>query len=175
MRPRPPAAPTSPDADLRDTLDLLSQVVAILSDRLDRQTATLDWLAKGQLQAHAATSPDHVAAATAQAVTDALGPRLTEIVDAMEELNGTKAVLRERWRIVDREEARLGRWRVQPWAVVAGIPLALVIFLAFTVPRAVAQTSFTCRATGGTWWEATERYPAICLFATHGQNEANAS
>ncbi len=22
---------------------------------------------------------------------------------------------------------------------------------------------------------ATERYPAVCLFATHGQNEANAS
>ncbi len=95
MPPRPPASPASPDADLRDTLDLLSQVVASLSDRLDMQTATLDRLAKGQLQAHAATSPDRVAVATAQAVTGALGPRLTEIMDTMEELNGTKAVLRE--------------------------------------------------------------------------------
>ncbi len=44
----------------------------------------------------------------------------------------------------------MGCWRVQPWAVVAGIPLALVIFLALTFPRAVAQTPLTCHATGGT-------------------------
>lgn len=169
----PPRLPSSSDADLQATLDLLSQVVANISDRLDTQTATLDRLAKTQAQP--APSPDRLAAATAQAVRDDLGPRLTEILDAMEVLNGGKALLNERWRAFDREEARQGRWRVQPWAVVLGIPLALVLLLALAIPRAVSQTPVTCRATGGTWWDATERYPAVCLFAADGQEEARAS
>lgn len=168
MPPRPPA---SPDADLRDTLDLLSQVVADISDRLDKQGHTLQaigstvtTLAQRKTEAH---TSDRVADATARAVGKTLVPSLHKIVDAMEELNGTKAVLRDRWRIVDREEARLGRWKVEPWSVVLGIPLALLLLLALTVPRAVAQTPLTCRATGGTWWDATDAYPATCLFSAN--------
>jgi len=169
MPPRPPASPASPDADLRDTLDLLSQVVADISDRLDKQGHALQAIGStvttlAQKEAEAPTS-DRVADATARAVGKSIVPSLHKIVDAMEELNGTKALLRDRWRIVDREEARLGRWKFEPWSVVVGIPLALLLLLAFTVPRAVAQTPLTCRATGGTWWDATEAYPATCLFS----------
>jgi len=172
MPPRPPA---SSDADLHATLDLLSQVVANISDRLDRQSATLDRLAKAQGQVQPPISPDRVAAATAQVVRDDLGPRLTEILDAMEVLNGGKALLNERWRAFDREEARHGRWKVQPWAVVAGIPLALVLLLALAVPRAAAHASFTCRATGGTWSPATEHFLSGCTYSADKRAAASRS
>ncbi len=167
-----------PDAELRETLDLLGQLVANMSDRLDRQAAALDRLAEaqGQMQAQAAAfPPDHVAPAAAAAIRDALVPHLHKIVDVMQELNGGKALLRERWRAFDREEARQGRWRFQPWSVVLGIPLALVLVLALAVPRAVAQTPLTCRAFGGDWWGATQNYPAACYFWTDRRNEAGSS
>lgn len=150
------------DKALHETLDLLSQVAASISDRLDKQSGTFDRLEAAQ----AAASPDRVAGATARAVREALGPDLLKIVSVLEELGGGKALLRERLRTMDREEARQGRWRTHPTAVIVGIPLVLVLLLALAVPRAVAQTPLTCRATGGTWYEASERYPAACLFST---------
>ena len=149
------------DKALHETLDLLSQVVASISARLDRQSETLDRLAAAQ----AAASPDRVAGATAPAVREAVGPHLLKIVSVLEELGGGKAFLRERLRAMDREEARQGHWRTHPAIVVVGIPLALVLMLALAMPRAVAQTPLTCRATGGTWYDASETYPAACLFA----------
>ena len=70
---------------------------------------------------------------------------------------------------VDEEEARLGRWLFQPWAVTLGVPLGLGLLLAALMPSAVAQTELTCRAAGGIWWVATERYPAACTFQAHGR------
>ncbi|TNC46477.1 hypothetical protein FHG66_18815 [Rubellimicrobium rubrum] len=172
----PPGPPSSLDAELRETLDLLSQVVASLSERMDRQTEVLDRLVEMQARdsVEANTSPDRVAALASTATTDAVGkillPSLTRLVGLLEELGGGKALLRERLRAMDREEARRGRWRTHPWAVVTGIPLALILLLAFAVPRAVAQAPITCHATGGTWYEASERYPAACLFRADARN-----
>jgi hypothetical protein len=87
----------------------------------------------------------------------------------MDGLTGGKALLRERWRAFDREEARQGRWRFEPWAVSLGIPLALGLLLAAVMPSAVAQTPLTCRGAGGWWWVATERYPAVCVFEARGR------
>ena len=165
----PPGPPSSLDAELRETLDLLSQVVASISDRLDKQGEVLDRLANAQEQAQAAASPDRAAQITTQAVHDPLLPSLTKLVGLLEELGGGKALLRERLRAMDREEARQGRWRIHPWAVVGGIPLALALLLALVMPRAVAQTPLTCRATGGTWYAATETYPAACVFPVHAR------
>lgn len=162
MTPRPPSSAPSSEVDLTETLDLLSQVVASISDRLDKQSETLDRLAAAQ----ATAPPDQVALANAHAVREALVPYLVKIVNVMEEMGGTKVLLRERLRAMDREEARQGRWRTHPAALIVGVPLALVLLLALAVPRAVAQTPLTCRATGGTWSEATAAYPTACLFAT---------
>ena len=71
----------------------------------------------------------------------------------------------------DREEARQGRWRVQPWAVVLGIPLALVTVLVLAVPRAAAQTPLTCRTAGGEWLGPTETYPAAFMFSANRKDE----
>ena len=158
-----------PDRELPETLDLVATLVASVADRLDKQGEALDGLVEAQGQAHERIDPDRVAAATARAVSQALVPELHKIVDTMDGLTGGKALLRERWRAFDREEARLGRWRFQPWAVSLGIPLALGLLLAAFMPSAVAQTPLTCRAAGGWWWVATERYPAVCVFEAHGR------
>ena len=158
-----------PDRELPETLDRIAKLVASVSDRLDKQGEALDHLTKAQAQTQAATSPDRVAAATAAAVRDTLVPELHKIADTMDGLTGGKALLRERWRAFDAEEARQGRWRFQPWAVVLGIPLALGLLLAAFMPSAVAQTPLTCRAVGGLWWAQTERYPAACTFTAEGR------
>ena len=164
-----------PDRELPETLELIAKLVASVSDRLDKQGEALDRLAKTQAQTQAAASPDRVAAATAAAVRDTLVPELHKIVDTMDGLTGGKALLRERWRAFDAEEARQGRWRFQPWAVVLGIPLALVVVLALLVPRAAAYASLTCRATGGTWSAATEHFLSGCTYSADKRAAASGS
>ena len=115
------------------------------------------------------------AGAAAAAVRDTLVPELHKIVDTMDGLTGGKALLRERWRAFDAEEARQGRWRFQPWAVVVGIPLALVVVLALLVPRAAAYAAFTCRATGGTWSPATEHFLSGCTYSADKRAAASSS
>lgn len=158
------------DRELPQTLDLIARLVASVSDRLDAQGEAIGQVAKAQAQAKGgAGDADTQARITAEAVRRVLTPELHKIVEAMEELNGTKALLRERWRVVDREEARLGRWLFQPLAITLGVPLGLGLLLAAFMPSAVSQTELTCRAAGGLWWVATERYPAACTFQAKGQ------
>ena len=157
------------DRELPETLDLIAKLVASVSDRLDKQGEALAKLTQAQARAHESIEPQRIAATTARFIRETLAPELHKIVDAMEELNGTKALLRKRWQAVDEEEARLGRWRFQPWAITLGVPLGLGLLLAALMPSAVSQTELTCRAAGGIWWVATERYPAACTFQAHGR------
>jgi hypothetical protein len=157
------------DRELPETLDLIAKLVASVSTRLDKHGEALDRLTQAQAQAMESMEPDRIAAATGRSIRQTLSPDLHKLVDAMQELNGTKALLRKRWQAVDEEEARLGRWRFQPWAVTLGIPLALGLLLAAVMPSAVSQTPLTCRAAGGIWWAQTERYPAACLFTAKGR------
>ncbi len=168
------SAPDLSPAELRVLLDGMSQVLERAFDRLDDQTRALDRVAAAMAEVNAtlarqakaeAADPQRVAHATAAAVRETIAPLLHKIVDAMEQLNGTKALLRQRMRAFESEEAIYGRWRLYPVTLVAGIPLLLAAVLALAVPRAVAQTSLTCRATGGEWWNETESYPAACLFS----------
>ena len=169
----------TPDTHLHETLDLLGTLLAEVSRRVEVQGATLDRLAvAGEAQkakpttsssAPAPVDLGRLAQVTREAVREALNPTTARLVDILETLTGTKALLRERMRAIDRDEARQGRWRYQPWAVVVGLPLLLVTVLALTVPRAVAQTPLTCRATGGTWYDASEEYQAACMFLAKGR------
>jgi hypothetical protein len=169
------------DAELRAILDGMSQVMEGTLDRLDDQTRALHKLtaaveALGAKPGPAATIDlGGVSRVTGEAVRDALKPTLTKLVDVLETMTGAKALLRERMRAMDREEARQGRWRFQPWAVVVGIPLAALLALALTVPRAAAQFSPTCRLTGGTWYDATDSYTAACMYPKEGRDAAAGS
>ncbi len=176
-----------PDRNVPETLELIAKLLASVSERVDKQTEALDELtgALGELataeagalerivatqeRTQAAADPDRTAALAARSVSQALVPELHKIVDTMDGLTGGKALLRERWRAFDREEARQGRWRFEPWAVSLGIPLALGLLLAAVMPSAVAQTPLTCRAAGGLWLTQTERDPAACMLNARGR------
>ena len=108
---------------------------------------------------------------------------MRKLVDVMEDLTGKKEVLRQRLRAIrrhdkmKREEARGDRWRSRPvaLAVVVGIPLLLVTVLALAVPRAAAHASLACRATGGTWSPATERFLSGCTYSADRRAKASGS
>lgn len=158
---------TPADKQTRETLDLVAQLVASLSDRVDR-------LAEAQKTTLAA--PDRVAEATsratAQAVRDTFMPDMRKLVDVMEDLTGRKEILQERVRAIKRhdkmkrEQAGQGPWRSRSvaLAVIAGIPLLLTVVLGLALPRAMAETSPTCRAMGGQWSDPDQTRPAVCLF-----------
>ena len=157
---RQPETPMRTDKELHETLDLLSQVVADISDRVDGQTAALGRLADAQ--AH--TDPERVAAATSNAVRETFLPDMTRLVDVVEDLTGRKEVLRKRIRALTAEEARLSRWRRHvplAWALAAA--LALVVVFALVLPRALAQTGPTCWAMGG-HWRGDDATPKACVF-----------
>ena len=154
-----------PDRELPETLDLIAKLVASVSDRLDQQREALDGLAKAHTQAQVTTSPDRVAQATASAVQGALVPHLHKIVDVMQELNGGKAILRERLRLVTAEEARASWWRRHvPFALTLLGAYALVLVFGLAFPRAMAEHSLTCWAIGGLWHGPDADLPATCTF-----------
>lgn len=154
-----------PDRELPETLDLIAKLVASVSTRLDAHGEALDRLTKAHAQAQAAASPDRTAQATATAVQGALVPHLHKIVDVMQELNGGKAILRERLRAVTREEARASRWRRHvPFSLTLLGAYALVLVFGLAFPRAMAEHSLTCRAIGGLWHGPDANLPATCTF-----------
>lgn len=163
------------EEEMLKTLQELSTAMTNISDRMNEQAKDLATLkrTKAQAQPQDPVDPDHVARLAAHAVHQSLAPEIAKIVDAMRELNGTKAMLRERWRVVDREEARLGRWLFLPLTVTVGVPLVLAIVLAVTIPRAVAYTPFTCRMTGGTWYEPSERLLSACSYTSDERASAD--
>lgn len=172
----------TPDKDLHETLDLLGTLLAEVSRRVETQGAALDRLTaavEAQKAKPGASAPPvdlgRVAQVTEEAVRNALRPSLMKLLSILETLTGTKALLRERMRAIDREQAHHGRWRYQPWAVVVGIPLLLVLVLALTVPRAAAYASLTCRATGGTWSPATEHFLSGCTYSADQRAAASSS
>lgn len=168
------------DRELPETLDLIATLVASISDRLDAQGEALLRLTQAQGHAQAAIALDRVAhataAATARSVRDTLVPELHKIVDALGELNGAKAVLRERLRLVSREEARASWWRRHvPFALTLLGAYALVLVFGLAFPRAMAEHGLTCRAIGGTWHGPDATLPATCTFWLEAADRAQAS
>lgn len=161
----------TPEEEMLKTLQELSTAMTNISDRMNDQAKDLATLKRAKAQD--SLDPDLLARSTAETVRRSLEPQIAKIVDAMRELNGTKAMLRERWRVVDREEARLGRWLFLPLTVTVGVPLVLAVVLAVTIPRAVAYTPFTCRMTGGTWYEPSERLLSACSYTSDERASAD--
>lgn len=157
---RSEAPAMSDDEELHETLDLLSQVVADISSRLDHQGEVLDRLAETQER----FDPNRMAATASTAASEALARPIDRLLDAIADLTGRKAVLRERLRNLKREESRASRWRRHlPLAWTSGAVLLLVLALVFGLPRAMAQVSPTCQAMGGDWYRSANGQEA-CIF-----------
>ena len=174
------AAPALSDADLRETLDLLSTVVASVSDRMDSQTQAIDRLTKTaaetRLAAFAArsqTDPDLFAEQAGARITKSLTPAVdaqTQLVNMLAEeiqrlavLNGEHKTTREDLlKSIRGEKAEAERWKKRiPFIAILG--LVLVLGLGLGLPRLMADNATTCRLMGGQMLVPATGDPACVL------------
>ena len=146
----PPAPPALSDVALRETLDLLGQVVASMSARLDKQGEQIEAMAKAVEKTRIAakrteqqTDPAAYARFIGTEVENALDKVLDEIAGAIRAIRSdhetTAARLKELEQAEERALERLrqelseaARWRRRvPWvwtgAVVVGLVLAAIL------------------------------------------------
>lgn len=160
------AAPALSDADLRETLDLLSTVVASVSDRMDSQTQAIDRLTKTAAEtrqaafaARSQTDPELFAEQAGKQIGKSLRPPVeaqVELVSMLAEeirrvaaLNGEhKATREDLLKSIRREKAEAKRWKKRiPFIAIFG--LILVLGLGVGLPRFMAHNDTTCRIIGG--------------------------
>lgn len=159
MAPRKPGPPDMSDTELRETLDLLSKVLANVSDRLDAQGEVLLELARAR------PDPELMAKAGEKAVRGSLEPLMHQLVETLENLLGNKAKLRQRLRDMRREEWAVSRWRSQlPLWLLLGGTLVVVLVLAFGAPRLLAGNATTCWLMGGHWVDGSRGWIGCAIW-----------
>jgi hypothetical protein len=177
MTDRPPAPS---DDELRETLDLLSTVMASVSDRVDSNTQVLDRLNKTATEARQAAF-----AAKAQTDPKAYGELVGETIDGKlkEALQG----LAQATSVLDQQtgqtlnvlnQAELDKWDVinairarevkveyftdrRRWFVLGAVVCALVSTV--LLPRLLASNAATCTVLGASWTTTTTGVDA-CVF-----------
>lgn len=179
MTDRPPA---SSDDELRETLDLLSTVMASVSDRVDAQTEVLDRVNKTATEARQAafaakaqTDPTHYGELVGQAIDGTINDNLVRMrrmaTDLLKVSNRTQEVLKkaeddrstaqqsiwEREQKMDRVKARL------PWFALGAVVLALAMSL--LLPRFLASNASTCAALRASWTTTTTGVDACVFYA----------
>ena len=172
--------PVLSDDELRETLDLLSTVMASVSDRVDAQTDVLGRLSKtvaearqAAFAARAQTDPTRYGALVAETVDAEIKDSLVAIVEVAEHLKRqsvrTGAVLetaaqdhRDDLRRLAERERRAGRLkRALPWLGLGALSLAVAMTL--LAPRILAGSETTCALVGGSWSNMTNG--TACVFS----------
>jgi len=175
------AAPALSDADLRETLDLLSTVVASVSDRMDSQTQAIDRLTKTAAEtrqaafaARSQTDPELFAEQAGARITKGLTPAVdaqTQLVNMLAEeiqrlavLNGEHKTTREDLlKSIRRDKADAERWKKRiPFIAIFG--LVLVLGLGIALPRFMGHNPATCRIIGGQMLVPPSGSPACVLL-----------
>jgi len=179
--PDQPAAPALTDADLRETLDLLSTVVASVSDRMDSQTQAIDRLTKTAAEtrqaafaARSQTDPEifaeqineHIrgtfgAAVNAQTgLVRLLGEEIRRLGTLESEHEQVRRSLLTR---IQSEKHDVERWKRRiPFIAIFGLVLALALGIA--LPRFAAHSTTACRIIGGQMLASASGNPACVLF-----------
>ena len=180
-----PDRPALSDHALRETLDLLGEVVASMAQKLDSQDETrsevtrlvlgsLDRLMDDVAATKAQTDPAGYARHIGAQVEDALDPvvnRLAALQDGF--ATDRRETQRRLDALVEHEEQVLVRLRKElaraehrnrrrPFIALLGLVLALG--LAFTLPRLMAGNAATCAVIGGDW-SVTESGDVVCVFS----------
>lgn len=174
------AAPALSDADLRETLDLLSTVVASVSDRMDSQTQAIDRLTKTAAEtrqaafaARSQTDPELFVEQADARMTKSLTPAIdaqTQLVNMLAEeiqrlavLNSEhKATREDLLKSIRREKVEAERWKRRiPFIAIFG--LVLVFGLGLGLPRFMADNPTTCRIIGGQMLVPATGAPACVL------------
>ena len=166
------ASPALSDDELRETLDLLSTVLASVSDRVDAQTGTMDRLVKTATEARQAafaarsqTDPEHYGELVGETIDGKIRETLNSIIQSVNELdqttNQTVGVLaqaeKDKWDVINAiraREVKVERFKSRlPWFGLGAVVLALV--LSATLPRFSAINGATCAVFGGQWLTAS--------------------
>lgn len=149
----PPKKVDTPDIDseLRETLDLLGEVLTNVSDRVDAQGELLVELAKARADA------ELMAIAAEKAVKTSLEPLMHQLVSTLENLTGDQAKLRQRLRDIRQEQRAQSRWRPYlPFGVWLGCGLLVALLLALGAPRLLASSDSGCWLIGGQWVQGND-------------------
>lgn len=174
------STPALSDEELRETLDLLSTVLASVSDRVDAQTTVLDRVNKTATEARQAafaaktqTDPERYGEMVGQALAgrirmnldelDRMGTQLSKaatrsekaLAKAKEDQAGLYREMRARERKVERIKGLL------PWVGLGALVVAVAMTL--LLPRVLASNGATCTLMGAEWTRTTEGQEA-CVF-----------
>mgnify|MGYP000371231802 CR=1 FL=1 len=174
--------PALPDDELRETLDLLSTVMASVSDRVDANTQVLDRLNKTATEARQAafaakaqTDPKAYGELVGETIDGKINDNLVRMgqmcVDLFEASNRAQDVLKkaeedksvalrriwEREQKADRLKSRL------PWFGLGAVVLALAMTV--LLPRFLVSNASACAALGAFWTTTTTGVDACVFYA----------
>ena len=180
-----PATAALSDAELRETIDLHSGVLAKMSDKIDEQGALqqqlIDVSTKGMdaiLNAALAAKKQTDPARYAQHIEQELDKTIGRILDRLDILHSSFEADRcnAAYRLEDlveqeentlqrlrADQERAGRWKKRiPFIVFFGLVLALG--LAIALPRFMAVNGTSCAVLGGEWLRGPESGKQACVF-----------
>lgn len=174
------ASPALPDDELRETLDLLSTVMASVSDRVDAQTEVLDRVNKTATEARQAafaakaqTDPKAYGELVGETITGKVTEPLRLMVQVAnlldQKANQTLGVLnqaeKDKWDVINgirAREARVERFKDRRrWIGLGAVVLALA--MTALLPRFLASNASACAVMGASWTTTTTGVDA-CVF-----------
>jgi hypothetical protein len=179
-----PATAALSDAELRETIDLHSGVLARMSDKIDAQGVLqqelIDVSIKGMeaiLNAARAAKQQTDPARYAQHIEQELDKTIGRILDRLDILHSSFEADRcnAAYRLEDlveqeeitlqrlrADQERAARWKKRiPFIALFGLVLALG--LAIALPRLLADSGFGCDVIGGAWTRLTTE-AEVCVF-----------
>ena len=179
-----PATLALSDAELRETLDLHSQVIARMSDKIDTQEALqlklIDTVIGGMdaiLDAARAAKQQTDPARYARHIEQELDKTIGRILDRLDILHSSfeadrcnaayrlEDLVQQEENVLQRlraDQERAGRWKKRiPFIALFGLVLALGLGIA--LPRILADSGFGCDVIGGAWTRSTTD-AEVCVF-----------
>ena len=180
-----PATAALSDAELRETIDLHSGVLAKMSDKIDEQGALqqqlIDVSIKGMeaiLDAARAAKQQTDPARYARHIEQELDKTIGRILDRLDILHSSFEADRcnAAYRLEDlveqeentlqrlrADQERAGRWKKRiPFIALFGLVLALGLIIA--MPRFIAGNGVACAVLGGEWLKENATNRLVCVF-----------
>ena len=181
-----PATLALSDAELRETLDLHSRVIARISDKIDEQGALqlklidtviggMDAILDAARAAKQQTDPARYARHIEQELDKTIGKTLDRLegihtgfeADRLETSRKLDDLVRQEEHVLQRlrdDLERAGRWEKRiPFIAIFGVVLALGLTVALL--RFLANYNISCELLGGSWVVSKIEEP-VCVFFT---------
>jgi hypothetical protein len=180
-----PATLALSDAELRETLDLHSRVIASMSDKLDAQgnlqqqlietvVKSMEATLKAAVAAKQQTDPARYARHIEQELDKSIGTILDRLdvqhanfeADRLDTASMLEDLIQQEENVLQRLRTDLesaGRWRKRiPFVALFGVVLALGLTIA--LPRFMAVNGIACSVLGGDWLKEKASDRLACVF-----------